>query len=63
MKISGLRILPPFAIGRLGSATEPQENYTIVDNPDEPLGYRKIVPAKTLKVNEATGEIASAAIP
>lgn len=63
MKIRELRILPPFAIGRLGSAKEPQENYTIVDNPDEPLGYRKIVPAKTLKVRESTGEIASATIP
>ena len=63
MKIRELRILPPFAIGRLGSAKEPQENYTIVDNPNEPLGYRKIVPAKTLKVRESTGEIASAKIP
>src|SRR5580698_7437590 len=63
MKIRELRILPPFAIGRLGSAKEPQENYTIVDNLNEPLGYRKIVPAKTLKVRESTGEIASATIP
>jgi hypothetical protein len=63
MKIRELRILPPFAIARLGSAKEPQENYTIVDNPNEPLGYRKIVPAKTLKVRESTGEIASATIP
>jgi hypothetical protein len=63
MNIRELRILPPFAIGRLGSAEEPQENYAIVDNPNEPLGYRKIVPAKTLKVNESTGEIASATIP
>jgi hypothetical protein len=63
MKILELRILPPFAIARLGSAKEPQENYTIVDNPNEPLGYRKIIPGKTLKVREKTGEIASATIP
>ena len=63
MKIRELRILPPFAIGRLGSAKEPQENYTIVDNPNEPLGYRRIIPAKTLKVRESTGEIASATTP
>ncbi len=63
MKIRELRILPPFAIGRLGSAKEPQENYTIADDPDQPFGYRKIVPAKTLKVRESTGEIASATIP
>jgi len=63
MKIRELRILPPFAIGRLGSASEPQDNYTIVNNPDEPFGYRKIVPAKTLKLNDSTGEVASATIP
>src|SRR5579863_3584998 len=59
MKIRELRILPPFAIGRLGSATKPQDNYTIDDDPKQPLGYRKIVPAQTLNVNESTGEIES----
>ena len=63
MRIRELRILPPFAIGRLGSAKEPLDNYTIENNPNEPLGYRKIIPAKTLKVRESTGEIASATIP
>jgi hypothetical protein len=63
MKIRALRILPPFAIARLGSANKPQDNYTIVDNPDEPLGYRKIVPATTLQVSEATGEITGAETP
>ena len=28
MTIKQLRILPPFAIGRLGSASEPMDNYT-----------------------------------
>ena len=41
MKIRELRILPPLAIGRLGSANEPQDNYTIADNPNEPFGDRK----------------------
>jgi hypothetical protein len=63
MKIRELRILPPFAIGRLGSAKKPQDNYTIDDDPKQPLGYRKIVPAQTLKVNEKTGEIESSTIP
>ena len=27
--IKALKILPPFAIGRLGSADEPMDNYTI----------------------------------
>ena len=57
MKITELRILPPFAIGRLGSADTPQDNFTIVSDPDEPLGFRKIVPAETLYVDEKTGEI------
>ncbi|HET9099002.1 MAG TPA: hypothetical protein VFN62_01310 [Acidobacteriaceae bacterium] len=63
MKIRELRILPPFAIGRLGSAKEPQDNYTIDDNPKQPLGYRRIVPAQTLKVNQKTGEITSSTVP
>jgi hypothetical protein len=63
MKIRELRILPPFAIGRLGSAKEPLDNYTINDDPNQPLGYRKITPAKTLKVDEKTGEIKSVTIP
>ena len=63
MTISELRILPPFAIGRLGSAKEPLDNYTIENNPDEPLGYRRIVCAETLTVDETTGEIVSKGIP
>jgi hypothetical protein len=57
MKITELRILPPFAIGRLGSADTPLDNFSVVVDPDEPLGFRKIVPADTLHVDEKTGEI------
>src|SRR5258708_28973925 len=53
--IKELRILPPLAIGRFGSSLETLENYTlqVVD----PVGFRKIVPAPTLIVDEATGAI------
>jgi hypothetical protein len=63
MKIRELRILPPFAIGRLGSAKEPLDNYTIENNPDEPLGYRRIVGAETLTVDETSGEIVDKSVP
>jgi hypothetical protein len=58
MIIKELRILPPFAIGRLGSASEPLDNYRMEDDPEHPLGFRRIVPVKTLIVN-AAGEIES----
>src|SRR5262245_35530151 len=57
MTIKELRILPPFAIGRLGGASTPQENYTIEEDPDHPLGFRRIVGAETLIVDEASGAI------
>lgn len=57
MMIKELRILPPFAIGRLGGADEPLDNYSIDTDPDQPLGFRKIVPTETLVVDEKTGEI------
>ena len=62
MTIRALRILPPFAIGRLGSALEPLDNYTIEDDPDHPLGFRRIKGAPTLIVDEATGEIREARV-
>ena len=63
MNLKELRILPPFAIGRLGSASEPLDNYTIEDDPDRPLGYRRILGAETLQVDPQTGEIAGSATP
>lgn len=50
MTIKELRLLPPLAFARFGSASEPQDNYTLEDNKDDPLGFRKIVPADTLIV-------------
>ena len=61
VEIKALRILPPFAIARLGSAEEPMDNYTIEDevaaNEAEPLGYRRLKPLPTPIVDEETGEI------
>lgn len=61
--IKELRILPPFAIGRLGSAEEPLDNYTIASDADAPLGFRTIVPAETLIVDDASGEISGTRVP
>lgn len=63
MTIRELRILPPLAIGRLGSASKPLDNFTMETNHDKPLGFRRIVPAETLHVDEKTGEISHQTIP
>ena len=52
MTIRELRILPPLAIARLGSASEPLDNYTILENEERPLDYRTIVPQETLVVDD-----------
>jgi hypothetical protein len=61
--ITELRILPPLAIGRLGSSPHPLENYRLEISEEEPLGFRKLCPDETLAVDEATGEITEADIP
>ena len=63
MTIRELRILPPFAIGRLGSAPTPLDNYTIVENEAHPLDFRAIVPQETLVVDEVTGRITGSNTP
>jgi hypothetical protein len=50
-----LRILPPFAIARLGSSAEPMDNYDF-EYPD-PVGYRRIVAAPTLHVDPKEGTV------
>ncbi|HZD51022.1 MAG TPA: hypothetical protein VE178_19935 [Silvibacterium sp.] len=52
--IAEIRILPPFAIGRLGSSPDPMDNYELLI--EDPVGPRKIVPARTLLV-EDSGEL------
>ncbi|MGW5055627.1 hypothetical protein [Actinokineospora sp. NPDC004072] len=63
MTILELRILPPLAVGRLGGAAEPMDNYTAVPDPRHPLAPRTLVPAPTLRVDPATGEITGAEPP
>lgn len=63
MSIRALRILPPLAFGRLGSASEPLDNFTMVESAEHPLHYRRIVPQETLRVDAATGEIAGSHTP
>lgn len=50
-----IRILPPLAIGRFGSSSEPMHNYEAVITPG--TGYRELRPAETLMLNPSTGEI------
>ena len=57
MAILDLRILPPIAIGRLGSSETPLEAYDLEVSKDRPLGFRRIVPQDTLVVDPLTGAI------
>ena len=57
MKFREIRLLPPLAISRLGAASEPVNNYDVVIDPQEPLGFRRIDPRPTLIVDPATGRI------
>jgi hypothetical protein len=63
MSIQEIRILPPLAISRLGSAPAPLANYDVVVRPEDPLGFRQIVPAPTFVVDRATGEITGVETP
>ncbi len=58
--IHELRILPPLAIARFGSAPTPMDNYDAVVDPADPLGYRALRPAQTLQVDPGSGEITAA---
>jgi len=61
--IKELRLLPPLAIGRFGSSTEPMENYEVQVNEADIAGFRKLLPAETLVVDRATGEVTEAITP
>jgi hypothetical protein len=63
MTIRELRILPPLAVGRLGAAPSPMDNYDVEVDPERPLGNRRLVPATTFEVDPETGEIARAFVP
>ena len=53
MTIRALRILPPMAIARLGYAPEPVGNYTLDDNPEQPLEFRELKLQPTFVVDPA----------
>jgi hypothetical protein len=61
MTIHEIRLLPPLAIGRLGSSETPLENFDLVVT--DPLGHRQIRAAETLRVDGKSGEIAEAYMP
>src|SRR5438309_1135852 len=63
MTITELRILPPLAIGRLGAASRPMDNYEARIDPQNPLAYRTLVPAETLDVDSGSGEITRSFVP
>lgn len=58
--ISALQLFPSLAIGRLGSAPEPLDNYDIHTDPNAPLGFRRVTRAETLLVDATSGEISGA---
>jgi hypothetical protein len=59
--IAEIRILPPLAIGRLGSSAMPLDNYTL--EASNPIGYRTLAPAATLTVDAASGAVVSDDLP
>lgn len=63
MPIKELRLLPPLAIGRLGSADEPLAAFDLELSGEDPLDYRRIVPQQTFKVDAATGTIVDDSVP
>jgi hypothetical protein len=57
MKITEIRILPPFAVARLGSSPTPVAAYDLEIPVEQPLGFRKIVPRPTFYVDPTTHEL------
>ncbi|MBB6130945.1 hypothetical protein [Mucilaginibacter lappiensis] len=59
MKILALRILPPMAIGRLGSSGQPLMAFDLTVDQNKPLDFRSIVPQQSFVVDSFTGELTS----
>lgn len=55
MQISALRILPPIAIGRLGSSSLPMDAFSLDVDPKNPLDFREITVEESYKVDPTTG--------
>jgi hypothetical protein len=58
-----IRILPPMAIARLGASPFPLDNYDLILPKTDRLGWREVIPAPTLRVDEISGEIIEASTP
>ncbi len=63
MTIKELRLLPPLAIGRLGSSDQPLAAFELELSPDDPLDYRRIAPKETFEVDLDTGAIVRSYVP
>lgn len=63
MTIRELRILPPLAVGRLGAADRPMDNYDAEVDDDRPLDFRRLRPTATFGVDPESGEITEAFVP
>ena len=57
MKILDIRILPPIAIGRLGSSEHTMDAFNLKVLEEKPLDFRHIIPKESLQIDEETGEI------
>jgi hypothetical protein len=63
MTIRELRILPPLAVGRLGAADCPMDNYDAEVDGDRPLDFRRLRPTATFRVDPDSGEITETFVP
>jgi hypothetical protein len=55
-----IRLLPPLALGRLGSSDEPMDNYDVVPRAAAtPASFRLLVPAESLVVDSVTGNVSA----
>lgn len=57
MAILELRILPPVAVGRLGSSATPLEAFDLDVPAERPLDFRTIVPCESFHVDPGTGAL------
>lgn len=62
MTIRELRILPPLAIGRMGSG-EPMDNYTVEDDPKSLLNWRTLKALPTFEIDKESGRIVGTFVP
>lgn len=57
MAILELRILPPIAVGRLGSSTTPLEAFDLEVPAERPLDFRTIAPRESFRVDPDSGAV------